>query len=111
MRDLSKYELVDGEGCAGCVLDNYQEYCFSFFEWLTGESCDKKILKKKEVWETCTKENTKVGDKVKNKRDEIYLIVAISNISEDVLVKDLTPGMEEYNPFQSRLSILKIKVS
>ena len=107
IKDLGHIEVVEG-GCSDCILLSAST-CNEIFKDLTGlYSCNDSydcnyILKKKEVWETCTRENTKVGlyvynnvnkttFKIKyilNSRDRFILENHYGNDTQDV-------GMDAY---------------
>lgn len=74
MRDLSNYEVVNGE-CKDCILHN-KNSCTCIFNFITGSICNCTILKKKQKWVKCTKENTKAGDTVRSiKYPDMYYTV------------------------------------
>ena len=62
IKNLKHIEVVEGE-CKDC--DFNEVGCEVLCQRLIPESFHNKLfLRKKETWETCTKENTKVGDTV-----------------------------------------------
>lgn len=78
MKDLSDYEVdINTDSCYGCALIHVPG-CNNIFEFLTDTVCTDKILKKKEKWVRCTKENTNVGDTVRGYRNEnLYTVTYI----------------------------------
>lgn len=80
---LENIEVVEGT-CSECVLWNYTS-CDSIFYTLCGFGCGRHvpnkdiILKKKEVWVRCTKENTKVGDTIRGVYKPSLKVKYISN--------------------------------
>ena len=120
-----EFEITEGlcHECILYVLDHKTRNCHKIFALLTGKSCFscEYILKEKEKFETCTKENTKVGDIViDNSTGDKYKIKYISD--QDFLCPDrcyhnciaIYHGDSEYGykfkPFSANLNIFQIKV-
>ena len=73
---LDNIEVVDGD-CKDCDwYSDCDDCCGELCIILIGVG---KMIRKKEVWETCTKENTKVGDTIMNPRGELVILKYISD--------------------------------
>lgn len=53
--------------CVGCFIDGGSDECENAVRAITGQKCKSRgfVLKRKQTWEICTKQNTKVGDVVR----------------------------------------------
>lgn len=53
--------------CVGCFIDGGSDECENAVRAITGQKCKSRgfVLKRKPTWEVCTKQNTKVGDTVR----------------------------------------------
>jgi hypothetical protein len=114
MRDLGNIEVVEGK-CDDCMFYdcNYvSSICDAFFKALVGESCDYcggyLIIKKKEKWATCTRENTKAGDIVRYKASDRYRTVDYVFKRRDRLL--LTSDDRTMNENSARMGDYEIQV-
>lgn len=117
-----EFEITNGR-CDECILNRIRNgHCVESFRVITGKECRTKIiLKEKEKFETCTRENTEVGDVViDNSTGHKYKIKYISD--KDFLCPDKCYhnciviyhcGSEYgylFKPFSTKLDIFQIKV-
>ena len=88
IKDLSCIEFVKQSECKGCLLHSYNK-CEDIYKDIAGCICydenddSVRIMRKKEVWETCTKENTKAGDPVRPRGRECEAKCKVMYIYED----------------------------
>lgn len=97
---LKDYEVIEGicgDCCfyGGCSSNDYNSLCVKLLA-----HCE--IFKKKEVWETCTRENTKIGDTVEGCPDQLHEVKYIHECYEDFLLGD--------DCLLRNMSLYKIKV-
>ena len=100
LKNLGHIEVVRG-ACRDCLLYG-ASYCYDQFKNLVGFDCAnedaKYILKKKERWETCTKENIKIGDTVRwlKDADTEYKVTHIFKTRNRFMVED-SSGFKCFN--------------
>ena len=118
-----EFEITNGR-CDECILNGIRDgNCVAAFRIITGKECNRTeiILKEKEKFETCSRENTRVGDIViDNSTGYKYKIKYISD--QDFLCPNecyhnciaIYHCNSEYGyqfkPFSANLDIFQIKV-
>lgn len=107
IKNLKHIEVVKAtKRCEGCMLEHIKDgglVCTQVAMILTGEDCTGIILKKKEVLETCTKENTIAGDTVWHKKSMIVSNVKYIHETDSRFLLDDCTAMDHMEKFEVKL--------